>query len=969
QPHLNINEDLFVVNDDKQNPYLYEFIHKINSYLDNINHITKDIFHKTNIFYWHSSTLLQQTTFSSSSYPQNFIYDDDTDENPRQNDETTSTLTPAESTAVNIEQNGDDLFTNDEITFYSYLKLKNNRTVLTTAMINSGHIYEFYKLTSFSRHTCVQILLNLLCNQRLLPDDGTCCAQVPPLTRLQFLMSLLLGLLITLFIIYIVYRIRATFLFRRKKNLLSPTTAASTASTTVVIDNQEQTSLKMSNGHILNNDGPCLLNGRYSEMDNHQVSSTMNGNVFSQQRSQNYGVTSVPHSAPILPTTISRYRFFIPKFLRTLRKKSQQHLLPPLLLTTSIATQQSTSNSSSSSSSLYPSRFYKKKNSLFHFPLTDPYVLRTITKYSFILLYFYLSDRTDFWMKENLHFTRVAFFLPLTYIGVLGIFFHDKLQQLSPLSSPLSSSSASPSHTPTSGSPPVSFSTEPTTNHDNDTTNDIEMGSDDDTMTTKLLISQQSSSNTDDLFNYILNSEQIDEWKGWMQIVILAYQMTDASGKSIVLAMFVQLLISSYLFLAGYSHFVYYWKTGNYNCLNFLQMLFRYNFLTISLCLIMNRNYQSYYYPPLISFYFAVVYFAMAILPPRINMSTIKDKPMHLVYLFFKFILLGTLLTTLSLSEFLFEKIFAFKLWNNLFTTSTITSSLAAYAQQLHKSDLTHNGLNQLKTLLTHDVNEKLNDGEKSLLDYLANSGCGIVGPVTLSGITLDDITHTYFHNSTSNNIYYDRNGTINDWYHRWNLDRYTILYGMCFAYLLIIIQNFDMYKTFGGFILMKKKQYQQYRTNHYVTLLCTIGLIGLVVYIVVLFLCSNKAVCDEIHPYIIVLPIFSYIILRNVPVFLRKHYSPFFSWFGRISLELFVAQYHIWLVANGHGALTIIPRMPTLNLILTTFIFICIAHELHIITNVLTPVFIPNDYKCFARNCFVYIVIIIFSSYMFSSI
>ncbi|CAF1286098.1 unnamed protein product, partial [Didymodactylos carnosus] len=647
--------------------------------------------------------------------------------------------------------------------------------------------------------------------------------------------------------------------------------------------------------------------------------------------------------------------FLIPKFLRNLRKKSTQHLLPPLLLTSSIATQPSTSNSSSSSGSLYPSRFYKKKNSLFHFPLTEPYILRTIVKYSFILLYFYLSDRTDFWMKENLHFTRVAFFLPLTYIGVLGIFFHDKLQQLSPLSSPFSSLSVSPTLTPTTNDPSSPFSSvESSTNHDNhETINDIEIRNDENmTTTTKFMISQQSSSsNTDDLFNCILNSEQIDEWKGWMQIVILAYQMTDASGKSIVLAMFVQLLISSYLFLAGYSHFVYYWKTGNYNFLNFLQMLFKYNFLTITLCLIMNRNYQSYYYPPLISFYFIMVYFTMAILPPRIHMSTIKDKSIYLVYLFLKLIVLGTLLTTLSLSEFLFEKLFTFKLWNNLFTTSTITSSLAAYAQQLHKSDLTHGGLNQLKTLLTHDVNKKLSDGEKSLLDYLANSGCGIVGPVTLSGITLDDITHNHhFHNGTTNNIYYDRNGTINDWYHRWNLDRYTILYGMCFAYLLIIIQNYDTYKTVGGLITMKKKQYQQqYRSIRFISLFCILGLMGSIVYTIILFLCSNKAICDEIHPYIIILPITCYIVLRNVPMFLRKHYSPFFSWFGRISLELFVTQYHIWLVANGHGTLTIIPRMPTLNLIVTTFIFICIAHELHIITNVLTPVFIPNDYKCFA--------------------
>ena len=60
---------------------------------------------------------------------------------------------------------------------------------------------------------------------------------------------------------------------------------------------------------------------------------------------------------------------------------------------------------------------------------------------------------------------------------------------------------------------------------------------------------------------------------------------------------------------------------------------------------------------------------------------------------------------------------------------------------------------------------------------------------------------------------------------------------------------------------------------------------------------------------------------------------------------------------------------MPTFNLIISTFIFVCCCHELHRITNILTPVFVPNDLKCFIRNCLVYLLIIIVSSYMFASI
>ncbi|CAF4544733.1 unnamed protein product, partial [Rotaria magnacalcarata] len=81
-----------------------------------------------------------------------------------------------------------------------------------------------------------------------------------------------------------------------------------------------------------------------------------------------------------------------------------------------------------------------------------------------------------------------------------------------------------------------------------------------------------------------------------------------------------------------------------------------------------------------------------------------------------------------------------------------------------------------------------------TLLDYISGSGQGIVGPVSMNGISLNDKQYLYsnlhrYNMNSSTHIYYDRNGTINDWYHRWNLDRYTVLYGMCFAFLILSIE------------------------------------------------------------------------------------------------------------------------------------------------------------------------------------
>lgn len=61
-------------------------------------------------------------------------------------------------------------------------------------------------------------------------------------------------------------------------------------------------------------------------------------------------------------------------------------------------------------------------------------------------------------------------------------------------------------------------------------------------------------------------------------------------------------------------------------------------------------------------------------------------------------------------------------------------------------------------------------------------------------------------------------------------------------------------------------------------------------------------------------------------------------------SLQLFICQYHIWLAADTRGILVLIPGNPMLNIIVSTFIFVCVAHEISQITNDLAQIIIPKD-------------------------
>lgn len=80
-----------------------------------------------------------------------------------------------------------------------------------------------------------------------------------------------------------------------------------------------------------------------------------------------------------------------------------------------------------------------------------------------------------------------------------------------------------------------------------------------------------------------------------MQFVILVYHMTAGSTR-IPIYMSVRVLVSSYLFLNGYAHFMYFWNKGDVSAYRFFQIVFRMNLLVFCLCIVMHRQYQFYYF-------------------------------------------------------------------------------------------------------------------------------------------------------------------------------------------------------------------------------------------------------------------------------------------------------------------------------------------------------------------------------------
>uniref|UniRef100_A0A8C5NES2 Cas1p 10 TM acyl transferase domain-containing protein n=1 Tax=Gouania willdenowi TaxID=441366 RepID=A0A8C5NES2_GOUWI len=332
----------------------------------------------------------------------------------------------------------------------------------------------------------------------------------------------------------------------------------------------------------------------------------------------------------------------------------------------------------------------------------------------------------------------------------------------------------------------------------------------------------------------LLNREQTDEWKGWMQLVILVYHISGASA-FVPVYMHVRVLVAAYLFQTGYGHFSFFWLKGDFGLYRVCQVLFRLNFLVVVLCMVMNRPYQFYYFVPLVTFWFILIYGVMAMWPQILQKRANSSGIWHLGILA-KLLALLVLICFFAFSQSLFEAVFA-------------------------------------------------------------------VWPVSKL---------------------FELNGSIHEWWFRWKLDRFAVIHGMLFAFVYLLLQKRQVLSEGKGEALFSAK------ISNLLLFLSVVSFIVRVPIILVYFILSCTCFGKQKE--------------KNIPGYARSLYSSFFAWFGKISLELFICQYHIWLAADTKGILVLIPGNPSINIMVSTFIFVCVAHEVSLITNDLAQVVIPKD-------------------------
>ncbi|CAJ2506190.1 Uu.00g003200.m01.CDS01 [Anthostomella pinea] len=307
----------------------------------------------------------------------------------------------------------------------------------------------------------------------------------------------------------------------------------------------------------------------------------------------------------------------------------------------------------------------------------------------------------------------------------------------------------------------------------------------------------------DPLTNYdqrFMCRDQSDEIKGLMQGLILLSNYNDAS-QSLWVYKIVRVLVSAYFFLSAYGHTLYILKTGDYSFRRVAVVLFRTNLLTAILPYMMGTSYSTYYFVPVVTFWYLVLY-AMLFPFKRSNQD-----PWPLA--------MKVLATASFVSVFI-----------------TTPGYLEATTDLLYR----------------------------------------------VFRMSLDSQEMRF----------------------RLRLDRYIVFVGVMVASLTHSAGVNDAQEIFTA--KGSPRAADHGRTRFYV--FCSVSL-GLFFYVTQMNW-NTKADYNAIHPYISWAPILTFITLRNLHPPARKAYLALPAMLGRISLETYVVQHHIWLGGDATTKLTL---------------------------------------------------------------
>ncbi|CAN0352598.1 unnamed protein product [Ectocarpus fasciculatus] len=340
----------------------------------------------------------------------------------------------------------------------------------------------------------------------------------------------------------------------------------------------------------------------------------------------------------------------------------------------------------------------------------------------------------------------------------------------------------------------------------------------------------------------VLNREQTEEWKGWMQFMFLMYHYFSAHEVYNSIRVF----ITAYVWMTGFGNFSFFYLKGDYGAVRLLQMLWRLNFLVILLCMAMGNTYILYYICPLHTFYFFVVY---AIMSPAKSANYTKNG------MRWKLLVAGSIIFCVWDWDLnIFEKIFFFL-------------------------------------------------GREKVV------GAG--------------------------------SGTMWEWYFRTSLDHWSTFLGMIFAL------NYPATAQW-----VKKIESLPFGRQWAIKGSVAAVMLSATAWWAANILPLEKLVYNQKNAYFgVAIPVLTYIYVRNLTPLMRTRYLEPLHSLGKITLETYLMQHHIWLTSNAKTLLVVVPGNPKLNMVVVTVCYVLVSRELYRLTMSLRGMCLPDELSACLRN------------------
>mmetsp|Transcript_16076 Transcript_16076/g.19550 ORF Transcript_16076/g.19550 Transcript_16076/m.19550 type:complete len:467 (-) Transcript_16076:82-1482(-) len=201
----------------------------------------------------------------------------------------------------------------------------------------------------------------------------------------------------------------------------------------------------------------------------------------------------------------------------------------------------------------------------------------------------------------------------------------------------------------------------------------------------------------------------------------------------------------------------------------------------------------------------------------------------------------------------------------------------------------------------------------------------------------------------------------LHEWHFRSGLDRFVWIIGMATAALLPCAE-----KVTEALDKLNATYSKLFRLVAFIILLLAVMIIPWIQFV---FL-QDKFSYNTIHPYTSWIPITAYIILRNLLPSLRTYYLSFFAFLGRITLETYILQFHVWMRTTGlngspKSLMILLPGGDDatywLNFAFVSALYIFLSYRVFQLTVDLKDTLVPTETNILYRRSAIAFLVLIF--------